>query len=131
MRRTQVLTKKDVPYGQTVRITVRKNKVGRPFGVVETDLIFWKGFDYILEAVTVAIQKGIIPKAGAWLTLEHGGESLRIQGKEAAAEYYRDREEHFKELVTRINNFKEDSAEEALSQASSIIDTSGQDEDSY
>lgn len=107
IKRTQILTKKEIPYGQTVRFNIRKNKVGRPFGVVETDLIFGKGFNPILETVDLAIQFGVIRKSASWLKINHGEDELVLQGRENAVLYYESNEEHYNELYRRVMSFKE------------------------
>ena len=108
LRRLQVLTKGDVPYGQTVRFTVRKNKVGRPFGVVETDLIFGKGFNPVLETVDLAIDMGILKKSGAWIKVTHQEEQLTFQGRANAIEYYENNKKHYEDLFDRVIGRKEE-----------------------
>lgn len=107
LRRLQVITKGDVPYGQSVRFTVRKNKVGRPFGVVETDIIFGKGFNPVLETVDLAIDMGILKKSGAWIKVTHGEDQLTLQGRASAIEYYENNNEHYEDLFNRVIGYKE------------------------
>lgn len=105
LSRIGILTQKDVPYGQIMKCYVRKNKVGRPFGVVETNLLFHKGFDYHLEIVDVARNIGLLSKS-AWIELpaEHGGEKLN--GREKVTQFYRDNPEYFKSLVDMVHNYQ-------------------------
>ena len=133
IKRTQILTEKDVAYGQTVKFYVRKNKVGRPFGAFESDLIFGKGFDYVSETIEIAIDLGIISKAGAWLKIKHGDkDELVLQGRNGAADYYRVNEEDFLDLKQRVSQF-EDSADltNNLDEATAIVVGEEHDDEGY
>lgn len=67
----------DIPIGQIIKVILRKNKVGYPFGEIETNLLFGHGFDPYEELATLAIDKGIIEKKGAWFYYEEE----KYQGK--------------------------------------------------
>lgn len=104
LSRTQVLTDKDIAIGQTIKCYVRKNKVGRPFGVLETNLIFWEGFDYVSEMFDVAKKLGII-SGGAWVTLPEGHVDGKLNGKNAVVEFYRNNNDKFEDLVNIVKNY--------------------------
>jgi len=98
LKKREVLMQKEVPVGQRIRIRIAKNKVGTPFGVVDSDLYFGHGFDMQAEVIELAIDKGMIVQGGAWYTF---GEN-RFQGKAKVLEFLRadDTEyEKVKELV--------------------------------
>lgn len=98
--RINVLKDGDVPYGQTIKATLRKNKVGVPFGYTEVDLIFGRGFELVGELVELAIEYGIVNKAGAWLS--YGDE--KWQGKERLSDRLREDKELYNELYSIIFN---------------------------
>ena len=133
IKRTQILTNKEIPYGQTVKFFIRKNKVGLPFGTVETDLLFGIGFDYYLETVNIAIDLGVIRKATSWLKITHAGkEELVLQGAANAADYYRNNPEDFEDLKRMIEIYEsKKDVEDANSQASAIVVNEKFDEDGY
>ena len=133
IKRTQILTNKEIPYGQTVKFFIRKNKVGLPFGTVETDLLFGIGFDYHLETVNLAIDMGIIRKSSSWLKMIHGNkEELVIQGAANFADYYRDNPEDFEDLKRLIKLHEEShSIDENAEQVSAITVDPKFDENGY
>lgn len=100
LRRTKVLTDKDEPYGQEIKVTIKKNKAAQPFGVTETNIYFGKGFNFIEEAVDLGIQERIITRAGAWYTAP--GSEETFQGKEALYTFYRENDDMFKVLQDKV-----------------------------
>ena len=100
MRKTGVIMDGDTPVGQNVEIKIIKNKVGPPFGVLETDLYFGKGFDQQAELVESAINKGIIVRGGAWYYVNKDTEDqVKFQGKNNVIQYYRDTPEEYEKLL--------------------------------
>jgi recombination protein RecA len=88
IKRAEVLKKGELPIGQNVKIKLVKNKVGRPFGVVDTSLFFGIGFDALGELVAVSISRGLIDKGGAWLWSDkYLGPDMKIQGAAKLKEY--------------------------------------------
>lgn len=81
--------------GNRVRIKVVKNKLAPPFAEIETDLIFGKGIDPVLEVLELAIEKGIVVKSGGWLKYKE--ESIG-QGIASAVENLSANKEKFEEL---------------------------------
>lgn len=74
--------------GQTVEFTVVKNKVGDPFGVAESNLMFWKGFDPIKELIELGLKNKIINQSGAWFKFTpENKEEVSVHGKNGAYNY--------------------------------------------
>jgi recombination protein RecA len=65
--------------GNRVRVKVAKNKVSPPFRQCEFDITFGKGISREGSLLDVAVDLGIVKKAGAWYT--YNGEQLG-QGRE-------------------------------------------------
>jgi recombination protein RecA len=76
IRRKDVLKVKDEAVGIKVKVSVRKNKVGRPFKSAEFDIYFGRGIDQDGEILEIAIERDIVHKGGAWLAYK----DLKIQG---------------------------------------------------
>lgn len=93
-------------------ITVIKNKCGRPFGIAKVGLVWSEGFDYLGELIDIGIEKGIIKKGGAWLTIN----DTKIQGKEKFKEFLKDNPEYFITFETKIKSLinEENSTEERV-----------------
>lgn len=110
---TDPVTKETI--GQDLKIDFKKNKVGTPYKVVETKLIFGKGFDYEAEYVDIAIAKGLIAKGGAWLSwLSAKGEALKFQGKLNAALFLKNNPDEFEYIKQLVITCAEQAAKDEL-----------------
>ena len=66
--------------GIRIKSTIVKNKVARPLTTALIDLYFGYGFDYRNEILDMAIEQGIIKKAGSWYSYN---DANIAQGKDA------------------------------------------------
>ena len=83
-----------LPEGIVARVKVIKSKVGNPFREAIFNIIFGSGIDWADDLLTVATNKDLIEKSGAWYTIN--GE--RVQGSAKAAEYLKEHPDVAKEL---------------------------------
>ncbi|MEN8040923.1 MAG: recombinase RecA [Actinomycetota bacterium] len=98
--------------GNRVRVKVVKNKVAPPFRLAEFDIMFGEGISREGSLIDVAVEQGIVRKAGAWYTYD--GDQLG-QGREKAKTYLRDNPElamQLQDQVLRAVGVIEDDAEE-------------------
>jgi recombination protein RecA len=87
VRRIETLKDGTEAVGNRVRVKVVKNKVAPPFRQAEFDIIYGQGISREGTLIDVAVEEGIIRKAGAWYTYD--GDQLG-QGKENARSYLRE-----------------------------------------
>ena len=72
VRKKQTITEGTESIANHVRVKTVKNKTFPPFKECEFDIIFGKGPDEEGSLIDLAIEAGIIEKAGAWFTLKDG-----------------------------------------------------------
>ena len=80
-----VKNKDNEDIGNRVRVKVAKNKVAPPFKVCEFDIIYGKGICALGNIIDVAVNYGIIKKAGAWFS--YNDEKLG-QGRDKVKELF-------------------------------------------
>jgi len=73
--------------GNRVRAKIVKNKVAPPFRLAEFDIMFGEGISREGSLLDVAVEEGIVRKAGAWYTYD--GDQLG-QGREKAKLFLRE-----------------------------------------
>jgi recombination protein RecA len=79
--------------GVEVKITVKKNKIAPPFRTTSLFLVYGEGFDEVTDLLEIALQLGIIHKAGAWFTykdFKENGWVKFIEGIKLKPEYLED-----------------------------------------
>jgi recombination protein RecA len=90
--RRKVIDKGGVNIGQNTTVKFVKNKVARPFTISEYQYFYDTGIDILADITSVAIEKGIIGRAGAWYyigedtknpDLDQDGNELKWQGKDS------------------------------------------------
>ena len=87
--------------GNRTTIKVVKNKVAPPFKTAEVDIIYGKGISKIGEIVDIAVQEGIINKAGSWFSYN---DAKIAQGRENAKEYLAKNPQIAEEIENKIRS---------------------------
>ena len=85
--------------GNRVRTKIVKNKVAPPFRTAEFDIMFGEGISREGSLLDVAVEEGIVRKAGAWFTYE--SEQLG-QGREKAKDFLRQNPELAMQLQDQV-----------------------------
>jgi len=117
IRRIEAIKSGTDNVGNRVRTKIVKNKVAPPFRLAEFDIMFGEGISREGSLLDVAVEEGIVKKAGAWYTYD--GDQLG-QGREKAKQFLRDNPElsvQLQDQVMRavgvIDDDEEATAEEA------------------
>ncbi|HOT22739.1 MAG TPA: recombinase RecA, partial [Sedimentibacter sp.] len=99
VRRVETLKKGDDVYGNRTRVKVVKNKVAPPFKQAEFDIIYGKGISKEGCILDMAVEAGVVNKAGAWYSYEN----TRIgQGRENSKDYLLSNPELMDEIEKKV-----------------------------
>lgn len=99
VRRGEQIKAGDSVAGNKTNIKVVKNKVAPPFKTAEVDIIYGQGISKTGELVDLAVELGIINKAGAWFS--YLGNKIG-QGRENAKEFIKNNPEIAKEIEAKV-----------------------------
>ena len=100
IRRSQTLKEGEMAYANSVRITVKKNKVAPPFTKCETTIEFGQGISLETEIVNLAIENGLIQKAGSWLTCD----TIKLQGVTSMVDLLKEDLTLKESLINKLKN---------------------------
>jgi len=99
IRRIGAIKDGDRNVGNRVKAKVVKNKIAPPFREAEFDIMFTEGISTTGDLVDLAVEEGIIDKAGAWFSYK----TTRIgQGRENAKAFIKDNPAMFAEIRQRV-----------------------------
>jgi recombination protein RecA len=99
VRRIEAIKQGTDNVGNRVRAKIVKNKVAPPFRLAEFDIMFGEGISREGSLLDVAVEHGIVRKAGAWYTFD--GDQLG-QGREKAKIFIRENPEIAVQLQDRV-----------------------------
>jgi recombination protein RecA len=99
VRRIEAIKQGTDNVGNRVRAKIVKNKVAPPFRLAEFDIMFGEGISREGSLLDIAVEQGVVRKAGAWFTYE--GDQLG-QGREKAKQFLRDNPEIAVQLQDRV-----------------------------
>jgi len=84
IRRIAAIKDGDKFIGNRTRVKVVKNKVAAPFKKAEFDIIYDKGISWVGDVLDLAVENGIVQKAGAWYSY---GKTRIGQGRERSVSF--------------------------------------------
>ncbi len=99
IRRIAQIKQGDNIIGNRTRVKVVKNKIAPPFRQAEFDIMYNKGISMAGDVLDLAVEKGVVDKAGAWFAYN---DAKIAQGREAAKKYLEDNPKILKEITEKI-----------------------------
>ncbi len=99
VRRIESIKQGTESIGNRVRAKIVKNKVAPPFRLAEFDIMFGEGISREGSLLDVAVEQGIVRKAGAWYTYD---EDQLGQGRENAKQFLRENPEIAMQLQAKV-----------------------------
>jgi len=85
-KNSKIVNEDGLVVGHKCNFTVIKNKLSAPWRTANIELIYGRGYDFIMEVVDLAIQFGVIEQAGAWFNYD--GE--KYQGKRSLIDLFKE-----------------------------------------
>jgi recombination protein RecA len=99
IRRTgQIKVGEDI-VGNRTKVKIVKNKIAPPFRIAEFDIMYNEGISNTGDVLDLAVQHGIVGKAGAWFDYNEGKIG---QGREATKVYLKEHPEVLNEIETKV-----------------------------
>lgn len=99
IRRTgQIKVGEDI-VGNRTKVKIVKNKIAPPFRIAEFDIMYNEGISATGDVLDLAVQHGIVGKAGAWFDYKEGKIG---QGREASKVYLKEHPEVLAEIEDKV-----------------------------
>ncbi len=99
VRRGEQLKNGSEAVGNKTVVKVVKNKVAPPFKTAEVEIIYGEGISKIGELIDIAVNLGIVNKAGAWFS--YNGEKIG-QGRENVKAYLKANPTIYDEILAKV-----------------------------
>jgi recombination protein RecA len=99
IRRIGQIKEGDNVTGNRTKVKVVKNKIAAPFRTAEFDIMYNEGISKTGDVLDLAVQYGIIDKAGAFL--KYNGETIG-QGREAVKKIFKEKPEFMAEIEAKV-----------------------------
>jgi len=99
IRRTGQIKEGEEIIGNRTKVKIVKNKIAAPFRVAEFDIMYNEGISKTGDVLDLAVQHGIVGKAGAWFDY---ADAKIGQGREATKKYLKEHPEVLTEIDGKV-----------------------------
>ena len=100
MRRISVVKDGTNSIASQTKVKVIKNKVGPPFKEAIVNIVYGTGIDFDLEVVSLALEKNVLTKKGAWYSYKD--QSNIAQGEQQMKVYLQNNPDLKQEIIVQI-----------------------------
>lgn len=105
IRRIGQIKSGDDIIGNRVKVKIVKNKIAPPFRIAEFDVMFNEGISTVGDILDLAVEHGVVNKAGAWFDYGEGDKNQKLgQGREAAKEFLKEDQKLLKEIDKKVRD---------------------------
>jgi recombination protein RecA len=98
----------DESTGNRTRVKVVKNKVAPPFKIAEFDILYGEGISAIGELIDLAVEFGVVKKAGSWFSY---GQDKLGQGRETVKKALREDPSLYLKIHAQVKELMSGNAE--------------------
>jgi len=98
----------DESTGNRTRVKVVKNKVAPPFKIAEFDILYGEGISAIGELIDLAVEFGVVKKAGSWFSY---GQDKLGQGRETVKKALREDPAMYAKIHAQVKELMSSPAE--------------------
>lgn len=99
IRRTGQIKEGEEIIGNRTKVKIVKNKIAPPFRTAEFDIMYGEGISQTGDVLDLAVQHGIVGKAGAWFDYKDGKIG---QGREATKKYLKENPDTLVEIDQKV-----------------------------
>ena len=99
IRRTGQIKEGEDIIGNRTKVKIVKNKIAPPFRSAEFDIMYGEGISKTGDVLDLAVQHGVVGKAGAWFDYNDGKIG---QGREATKKYLKENPEILAEIEQKV-----------------------------
>ena len=102
VRRGEPIKDSDSQTGTHIKVTTKKNRGSQQFRKVQVPLLYGVGFNVAYEVIDLAVDAGLITKAGAWYS--YGDQRMGL-GRDTAVQWLMDHPEVIATLIPKVTAF--------------------------
>ena len=99
IRRTGQIKEGEEIIGNRTKVKIVKNKIAPPFRIAEFDIMYNEGISKTGDVLDLAVQHGIVGKAGAWFDY---ADAKIGQGREQTKKYLKENPEVLTEIEQKV-----------------------------
>jgi len=97
-KKSHIINDEGIVIGHECNFNIVKNKLAAPWRQASINLMYGRGYDFVMEVVDLAIQFGVIEQAGAWFY--YGDE--KYNGKPVLVNFFRENSDVYEKVRSSV-----------------------------